>query len=88
MVLTLEKFLRQDRDFQADLALLHEAVACRETKTYLYTLYQIQGFYAEFRILRQHPDGGPEYVRAFEGTDKLEPYLDSQDISSLLTEQD
>jgi hypothetical protein len=83
MVLTLEKFLRQERDFQIDLALLHEVVATRKTKTYRYTLYQIQGFYAEFRVPGTHPDSEPEYVRAFEDTRWLVPYLKRIDLSAL-----
>jgi hypothetical protein len=85
MVINLEQFLRQERDFQIDLALLHEVVATRVTKTYLYTLYQIQGFYVELKFHRQYPDREVVLTRAFEDTNLLLPYLKHIDISGLFS---
>lgn len=58
-------------------------VGSRQEKIYKILLYQIDGFYVE--VFYQYSQGKMAKIKSFNDTGMLEPYLDSINISSLLT---
>lgn len=81
--MTLHHFnaLAQDRQRKA---LLHKGVflADRLTETFCVYLFQVDKFYVEIFFIRENDE--IVWIKSFESTDELEPYLEKINISSIL----
>lgn len=85
--MTITQFNQLDNDQQIEIVWKCGAiVSSRVEDPYKYILLQLYGFYVEIRYDTRL--NALDFVTTFVGTDRLDPYLDNIDISSLLIEAD
>lgn len=85
--MTISEFNRLHNDEQVDIVWKHGAiVSSRVEERNKFILLQVFGFYVEIQY--DAASNALDFVTTFVGTDRLDPYLDNIDISSLFSEAD